>query len=219
MSKHQARLLAQLAPTVAAQLDQLKSAIDSLGDELGAALAAQEAERQKVEQEALRARAEEPAKEPTTVDVPSATRGFSATQVAERLVINPQTLWRWVRQNKFPPGVRIGPGRTIWTEEVLARWLDHQRANPGERRQTLPRERPKLRFVQSVHKGSRRWRAAGADGADDYVVTESLKLRTGTRLIDTIYLVQQGDRQLGEAATVKEAKALARADADRELVP
>lgn len=223
MSKYN-RLLAHIAPTVAAQLEELQSAVKNLGDGLtAAALAAQkqEAEHQQ-QQERERLESEQPKRstaEELIIEAPSPTRCYRVREVAARLSVDPQTVWRWTKAGKFPQGVRIGPGRTIWTEATIAQWLDQQRAKPGKRRQSLPRERPKLRFVQSVHKGSRRWRAAGADGAD-YVITESLKLRTGTRLIDTIYLVQQGDRQLGEAPTLKEAKALARADADRkELVP
>jgi hypothetical protein len=129
-----------------------------------------------------------------------------------------QTVHRWVAQGKFPKGIRIGEARTVWPESLIAEWLAEKRANPGRRRQTLPRERPKLRFVQSVQKGSKRWRAPGADGADDYIIAESLKLRAGTLQVDVIYTITQGDRHLGEAFTLKEAKALARA-AQAEVGP
>jgi predicted DNA-binding transcriptional regulator AlpA len=136
MSKY--NQLARLPPAVAAQLEELKDTIGNLGVELAAAFAVQA--EQKAEREPERERLE-----PATnivADVPSATRGFRAREVAERLCVNPQTLWRWVRQGRFPKGTQIGPARTIWTEQTIAEWLDEQRANPGKRR-PLPRDRLK----------------------------------------------------------------------------
>jgi prophage regulatory protein len=137
MSKHQTRLLAQLAPSVAAQLAELQSTIDNLGDEIVATLAAQKQEAEEREPEPERLTTEEPV--PTAVDVPSATVCHRAREVARRLDIHTQTLWKWVREGRFPKGVKIGPMRTVWSEATIAQWLDEQRANPGKRR-LLPRE-------------------------------------------------------------------------------
>lgn len=145
MSKHDRRL-ARLAPAVSQALEVLKDAIQNFGDEIGAALAAQ-AEQQTAEQEKRlereRLTTEEPdTKEPTTVDGTSATVCYRAKATAQRLCIHEQTLYRWVKEGRFPPGTRIGPGRVIWTEATIAQWLDEQRANPGKRR-PLPSDRLK----------------------------------------------------------------------------
>ena len=70
--------------------------------------------------------------------------------------------------------------------------------------------RPALRFAprKEIQKGPMTWSAPAANG--DYIIAERQRL-TG-RLLDTIYTVRQGDRSIGEAATLKAAKALAQAD-------
>ncbi len=138
MSRQNQRL-ARLAPGVAAELEELQAVIRNLGEQIGAALAAQ-AEQQRAERAAEPERTQDPEPITNTVDVPSATIGYRAAEVARRLSIHQQTLWSWIRQGRFPPGIRIGAARTIWTEQQIAQWLAQQRANPGKRR-PLPRER------------------------------------------------------------------------------
>jgi prophage regulatory protein len=117
--------LTRLAPSVATSLDELQNAVRVLGEEIGAALAAQrrEAELQKAEQE----RAPEPDQPTTIIEEASPTRGYRARVVAERLDVDPQTIWRWVREGRFPKGIKIGPMRTIWTEQMIAEWLAERR--------------------------------------------------------------------------------------------
>jgi prophage regulatory protein len=135
MSK-QHRGLARLAPAVAAQLDELRSAIDGLGDEINATLVAQQ-------QEAEREPEQPTTNEPTTIiEAASPTVCFRARQVAERLDVNVQTIWRWVREGRFPPGIRIGEARVIWTEAMIATWLAAKQANPDDKkRRCLPHQK------------------------------------------------------------------------------
>ncbi len=137
----QNRRLALIAPEVAAQLDQLQSAIRNLGDGLAAVFAAQQQEAD--QQEAERERAPEPERPTTIIEEASTTRCFRATEVAQRLGVHQQTIFRWVKDGKFPKGIRIGEARVIWTEAMIAEWLAEKQANPDGKRRLLPRERIK----------------------------------------------------------------------------
>jgi prophage regulatory protein len=89
--------------------DQLQEAIRTLGAEIGAVLLA--AQQQRVDHHVIRRSC-------------SPSRGYRVGQVAERLSVHPQTLWRWIREGRFPKGIKIGPMTTIWTETMLADWLE-----------------------------------------------------------------------------------------------
>ncbi len=36
-----------------------------------------------------------------------------------RFPVSPATLWRWVKQGKFPPPFKLGPNTTVWDDDVL----------------------------------------------------------------------------------------------------
>jgi prophage regulatory protein len=121
----QRKNLAQLAPAVAQQLDQLQEAISSLGAEIGAVVIAaqqEQTERRQADQEQ-----EHPESDHHVIAESSPTRGYRAGQIAKRLSVHPQTLWRWIREGRFPKGIKIGPMTTIWTEAMLAGWLEKQK--------------------------------------------------------------------------------------------
>lgn len=44
------------------------------------------------------------------------------------LPVSGPTIWRWVRQGKFPPPVRLGPQVTAWPMEAIEKFLA-QRTN------------------------------------------------------------------------------------------
>lgn len=112
--------LGALAPAVAAQFDELQKAISGLGEEIGAALAAQ---KQDAEREAQQAVAAERERQSDTIEAASPTRGFRAKETAQRLGIHQQTLWKWCREGRFPRGIKVGPMTTIWTEAMIAEAL------------------------------------------------------------------------------------------------
>jgi prophage regulatory protein len=122
--------LARLAPAVAAQFDQLQDIIRNLGEGIGVALAQkQEAtEQQKPEPERAPVR-QRLTKEPV-IEASSPTRGYRARAVAERLSVHPQTLWRWIREGRFPKGVKVGPMVTLWTETTIEQWLAERAKAP-----------------------------------------------------------------------------------------
>jgi prophage regulatory protein len=36
-----------------------------------------------------------------------------------QLPVSPATIWRWVRENKFPKPFKIGPSVTVWDAEEV----------------------------------------------------------------------------------------------------
>ena len=42
------------------------------------------------------------------------------------LNVSRSTIWRWVREGKFPPPVQLGPNVKAWRETDLQNWLDSQ---------------------------------------------------------------------------------------------
>lgn len=45
-------------------------------------------------------------------------------EVEERIGVSRSTLWRWVRDGRFPPGVRLGPNAVGWVETEVDAWLE-----------------------------------------------------------------------------------------------
>ena len=50
-------------------------------------------------------------------------RVLSRREVAALLGVSIPTLWRLVRAKKFPPPIRISPGRVGWLASTVRRWL------------------------------------------------------------------------------------------------
>ena len=40
-----------------------------------------------------------------------------------RIVRNRTTLYRWIKEQNFPPGALIGANSRVWTEEEIEAWL------------------------------------------------------------------------------------------------
>ena len=40
-----------------------------------------------------------------------------------RIVDNRTTLYRWIKERGFPPGILLGPNTRAWTEEEVEAWL------------------------------------------------------------------------------------------------
>lgn len=62
-------------------------------------------------------------------------RVFRIAQIASSrksvglLPVSRTTIWRWVRNKKFPSPVRLSPGVTAWRSEDIEAWLN----NSGDR--------------------------------------------------------------------------------------
>lgn len=45
------------------------------------------------------------------------------------LPVSRTTIWRWVRENKFPQPIRLSSGIRVWLLDDIYRWIE-QRAQP-----------------------------------------------------------------------------------------
>jgi predicted DNA-binding transcriptional regulator AlpA len=43
-----------------------------------------------------------------------------------KLPVSPATLWRWVKQGKFPAPFKLGPGVTVWDVDQVEAYLAQQ---------------------------------------------------------------------------------------------
>ncbi|MEF1289959.1 helix-turn-helix transcriptional regulator [Vibrio sp. M260118] len=53
---------------------------------------------------------------------------ISITQMCEFLNRDRRTLWVWVRDGKFPEGIKLGNRTLGWKPETLKEWLEQQGA-------------------------------------------------------------------------------------------
>jgi predicted DNA-binding transcriptional regulator AlpA len=119
--------LTRLPPAVEKGLDELQRAVRVLGEEIGVALAAYQREDEQQQQQQEAERTPERNTKEIIIEEASPTKCYRAKEVARRLAIDPQTLWRWVREKRFPAGIKAGPMTTVWSEVQIAEWLEQQR--------------------------------------------------------------------------------------------
>jgi predicted DNA-binding transcriptional regulator AlpA len=43
------------------------------------------------------------------------------------LPVSPATVWRWVRDGKFPKPFSLGPNTTVWDKAAVDQWLAKQK--------------------------------------------------------------------------------------------
>jgi prophage regulatory protein len=55
-------------------------------------------------------------------------RYLARKTVAERLGVSAMTIWRWVRDGRFPSPIRLGPRRTAWKETDIVKWEETRQA-------------------------------------------------------------------------------------------
>jgi prophage regulatory protein len=61
-------------------------------------------------------------------------RIVSQTELSERLTLNRATIWRMVREGRFPPPVQLTSSRIGWRWSVVLDWLEQREAHPERRR-------------------------------------------------------------------------------------
>lgn len=47
---------------------------------------------------------------------------FTDKQLAQRYLVSRQTIWRWVKEEKFPSPIRLSKSCTRWTAESVMQW-------------------------------------------------------------------------------------------------
>lgn len=55
--------------------------------------------------------------------------------VAQRYDVRRETVWTWVRQDRFPPPMRLTPGVSRWSLDDLKAWEDEKRSEVAKRAQ------------------------------------------------------------------------------------
>ncbi|WP_240036550.1 helix-turn-helix transcriptional regulator [Halomonas urmiana] len=49
-------------------------------------------------------------------------RYLSVRQTAARFSVSVPTIWRWVKEKRFPVPVKLGPSCTRWSVDDLEKW-------------------------------------------------------------------------------------------------
>jgi len=49
---------------------------------------------------------------------------YSVAEVLAYTSISRQTLWRWIRDGRFPEPIRLSPRRRVWKESALQEWMN-----------------------------------------------------------------------------------------------
>ncbi|EPR30384.1 phage transcriptional regulator, AlpA [Alkalidesulfovibrio alkalitolerans DSM 16529] len=59
-----------------------------------------------------------------TTNHPSPARLLRLPEVLARVPVGKSTIWLWVKQNRFPAPVKIGPRTTAWREDDVRRFIE-----------------------------------------------------------------------------------------------
>jgi prophage regulatory protein len=57
---------------------------------------------------------------------PPSLRFLSKKQVLEKIPVTAPTIWKWVREGKFPRPRALGPNKTVWIEAEVDAWMQAQ---------------------------------------------------------------------------------------------
>lgn len=50
---------------------------------------------------------------------------YRLSKLVQVLGVSEATLWRWIREGKFPKGTKLSKGVTAWHSKSLADWESH----------------------------------------------------------------------------------------------
>jgi len=59
-------------------------------------------------------------------------KGITRAEVAAKVGVHKQTIWRWSKQKLFPAPVQIGPKTWRWLEEDVDNWLTSKKEMRNE---------------------------------------------------------------------------------------
>ena len=62
----------------------------------------------------------------------SALKTYRFSELQEIIPVSRSTLWRWVRNGRFPAPISLGPNTRAWREEDIRTWLDEKATNDME---------------------------------------------------------------------------------------
>lgn len=64
----------------------------------------------------------------TTIDPLKAGSNLRVSALAPRLGLSKSTIWRLVRENKFPRPIKLSDKVTVWKADDVLAWLDDKEA-------------------------------------------------------------------------------------------
>jgi len=56
----------------------------------------------------------------------------SDKQIAQRFKVSRATIWRWVKEGRFPKPIRLSPGCTRWKSSEVEEWEAAKRGKPSD---------------------------------------------------------------------------------------
>lgn len=65
---------------------------------------------------------------------------LTTAQLLQRVPLRRQTVWRMVREGRFPPPIRLTASRLGWRWSTVLAWLSERETHPVERRQYFPKD-------------------------------------------------------------------------------
>lgn len=57
---------------------------------------------------------------------------FADKDMAARYQVSRQTVWRWVREGRFPKPIRLGAAAIRWSEEDILKWEQEKKAEAAK---------------------------------------------------------------------------------------
>ena len=58
------------------------------------------------------------------------------------IVTNRMTLWRWIKNQGFPPGILLGPNSRAWATKDVRKWLETRKSGGSARQDNDPANNP-----------------------------------------------------------------------------
>ena len=79
---------------------------------------------------------------PTAVVTPGTEeRLLTSKELLQRVPLNRATIWRMVREGRFPPPIQLTANRIVWRWSAILAWVEDREANPVEPRAYFGREK------------------------------------------------------------------------------
>lgn len=54
--------------------------------------------------------------------VPHPTQFYRLPSIKQKFQVSGSTIWSWIKQGKFPRGIKISDNVTVWESQAIERW-------------------------------------------------------------------------------------------------
>ncbi len=58
----------------------------------------------------------------TQQTVPHSTQFYRLPSIKQKFQVSGSTIWSWIKQGKFPRGIKISDNVTVWESQAVERW-------------------------------------------------------------------------------------------------